>query len=185
MRRRSTSRPLTAGESALGREIFGDEISCSQARVYRRRYWVFQRRGVAMAPDGNIYFHPADHVDDFSALGINGKAWFVHELTHVWQYQRGVKVVLCGMFNRNYRYVPLAPGKPFSAYGIEQQATIVADYFRTRHGYPPRQGSHALADYEIVLTGGLLRGSAFQRPATGAWHAACRPNPIAERDGST
>lgn len=148
---KTASRPLTMGEIALGREVFGDDIRCSEARVFRRRFWLFQKRGLAMAPDGNIYFHPADHVEDFSALGIRGKAWFIHELTHVWQHQHGIRVVFCGMFNRNYRYAPLVRGKPFLAYGIEQQAGMVADYFRVMSGYGPRQGSHSLADYEAVL----------------------------------
>ncbi|MGH8495394.1 MAG: type IV secretion protein Rhs [Gammaproteobacteria bacterium] len=151
MRRNAACRPLTPGESALGHEVFGDDIDCSSARILCGRFWPFQKRGLAMAPDGNIYFHPADHVDDFSAMGIRAKAWFIHELTHVWQHQHGVKVILCGMFNRNYSYAPFVHGKPFRAYGVEQQATIVADYFRLKSGYPPRQGEHTLAEYEALL----------------------------------
>ncbi|CAN5258418.1 hypothetical protein BH24PSE2_BH24PSE2_08340 [soil metagenome] len=155
------ARRLAPGEVALGRSIFGAAIHYPDVRVYRRRYWVLQTRGVAMAPDGNIYFHPADHLCDFSVHGLGSQAWFLHELTHVWQHQQGVKVTLCGMFNRNYRYGALSGGRPFSAYGVEQQACIVADYFRLRNGLPPRESGNSLADYEGVLE-------------TTPWHADCR-----------
>ena len=43
-----------------------------------------------MAPNGNIYFpekHPF-YTNDFSLAGIWGKALFIHEMTHVFQFQQ-------------------------------------------------------------------------------------------------
>ncbi len=145
------SRPLTEGEAAMSQEVFGDTLDTDQTLVHRKKYWIFQRRGMAMAPNGDIYFHPKDFVDDFSTLGISGRSWFVHELTHVWQHQNGVNVALRGALNRNYNYAPLNRNTPFSSYGVEAQGSIVADYYRVKHGYSPRQGNATLGDYRAVL----------------------------------
>ena len=145
------SRPLTEGEVKMAKEVFGDALDPNKTRVHRKRWWLFQRRGMAMAPNGDIYFHPNDFVDDFSQLGIGSRTWFVHELTHVWQHQQGVNVTLRGMMNRNYNYSPLNVSRSFSSYGIEAQASIVADYYRVKSGYSPIQGNASLKDFQSVL----------------------------------
>ncbi len=145
------SRALTEGEAAMAKEVFGDSLDTDQTLVHRKKYWIFQRRRMAMAPNGDIYFHPNDFVNDFSALGISGRSWFVHELTHVWQHQSGVNVALKGALNRNYNYAPLNRNVPFSSYGVETQGSIVEDYYRVKHGYSPRQGNATLDDYRAVL----------------------------------
>lgn len=145
------SRPLTEGEIAMSKDVFGDDIDYSVPRVFRRTYApVGQRRGVAVAPNGNIYFHPSDYVDDFSAQGISGRAWFMHEMTHVWQHQQGVSVALRGIFNRRYEYLPFQPGKAFRSYGVEQQSDIVRDYYLLRQGYQV-QGAPPMSTYQSLL----------------------------------
>lgn len=145
------SRPLTKGEIAMSKDVFGDDIDYSVPRVFRRTYApVGQRRGVAVAPNGNIYFHPSDYVEDFSAQGVSGRAWFMHEMTHVWQHQQGVSVALRGIFNRRYEYLPLQPGKAFRRYGIEQQGDIVRDYYLLRQGYQV-QGAPPISTYQSLL----------------------------------
>ena len=59
------------------------------------------------------------------------QSWLIHELTHVWQLQQGLKVVRGALINRRYDYV-LKVNKPFLNYGIEQQARMVQDYFIRR-----------------------------------------------------
>jgi len=135
------SRPLTDGETAIAHGIFGKSIECGRVRVLRRKFVFFQPPSVTMAPDGNIWFHPAGHLarsavaDDFSKAKAGIRAHFVHEMTHVWQHQNGVNVVLekVLMFFRygafgGYEY-ELVPGKGFREYNIEQQACIVADAY--------------------------------------------------------
>jgi hypothetical protein len=95
-----------------------------------------QNRAVAL---GNWVFLP-DHCEaDLPALA--------HELTHCAQFQawgfwryfgRGLQAQLRDLLHRKaglgsspYRYT-LEPGKPFKAYGMEQQGQIVEDYFRGR-----------------------------------------------------
>ena len=61
-------RPLTAAETALVRSVFGNSIDYSRVRLFKRKWWPFQPRNTAMAPMGNIYFHPEGGVwsDDFA-----------------------------------------------------------------------------------------------------------------------
>jgi RHS repeat-associated protein len=145
------SRPLTEGEIAMSKDVFGNDIDYSLPRVFRRTYSpIGQRRGVAVAPNGNIYFHPSDYVDDFSSQGISGRAWFMHEMTHIWQHQQGVNVALRGIFSRQYEYLPLESGKAFRSYGIEQQGDIVRDYYLLRQGYHV-QGAPPISTYQSLL----------------------------------
>ena len=125
------SRQLAAGEIALARSVFGDSIRLEQVQL-KTACWVL--KNYAVSPNGNIYFHPADWVTDFSQSSLGKQSWLIHELTHVWQLQQGLKVVRGAMIDRRYDYV-LAAGKPFFNYGIEQQARMVQDYFISRqHG---------------------------------------------------
>lgn len=123
------SRKLTAGEIALARSVFGDSIELDTVQL-KTACWVL--KNYAVSPNGNIYFHPADWVIDFSQLSLSKQSWLIHELTHVWQLQQGLKVVRGAIVNRRYAYV-LKAGKPFFNYGIEQQARMVQDYFVSRH----------------------------------------------------
>ena len=45
----------------------------------------------AMAPMGNIYFHPdgGGWSEDFAKEPLGAQAFFIHEMTHVWQAQKG------------------------------------------------------------------------------------------------
>ena len=139
-------RALTSGEIALARSIFGDAIDYSQVCLVRGKYWPFQPRNAAMAPDGNIYFHPAagGWSDDFSAEPLFRQGFFIHEMTHVWQAQRGGRLYLPLMRHPFCRYgYALRPGKPLRRYGIEQQAEIVRHRFLADRGavvpvVPPR-----------------------------------------------
>lgn len=119
------SRPLTTGEIALAREVFGEQITLDGVRI-KSAWWVL--RHYAVSPNGHIYFHPADWRDDFSQANLGHQGWLIHELTHVWQLQQGLKVLRGAMLNRRYEYA-FEAGKSFFAYGIEQQARMVQDYF--------------------------------------------------------
>jgi hypothetical protein len=92
---------------------------------------------------GNHVFLPAYCSHDLPTLA--------HELVHCGQYQawgplryftRGIVTQArdllyrwSGLGSSQYRY-QLEPGKPFNAYGMEQQGQIVEDCFR---GYPMAQ----------------------------------------------
>ncbi len=122
------SRPLSAGEVMIARSVFGDGINLDTVQL-KTAWWVL--KNYAVSPNGNIYFHPEDWISDFSNATISKQSWLIHELTHVWQLQQGLKVVRGALIDRRYDY-DLKLGKSFFKYGIEQQARMVQDYF-VRH----------------------------------------------------
>ena len=95
-------------------------------------------RGRAIAL-GNRVFIPDRHEGNLAVLA--------HELTHCGQYQawgpiryfaQGAREQLRHLFYRKlglgsspYHY-QVKPGKPFTSYGMEQQAQMVEDRFRSR-----------------------------------------------------
>lgn len=121
-------RYLSEGEKKLARSVFGEALKLDQIRIVAHR-WVL--KNYAMSPNGHIYFNLHNWCDDFSVLSLAKQSWLIHELTHVWQVQQGMQVLLRALLNRKYSYM-LKEGKQFFAYGIEQQATMVQDYFLKR-----------------------------------------------------
>jgi hypothetical protein len=128
------SRALTAGEIALGRSVFGDEIAWSKIRIRQAPALGFG----AMVPLGRtIVFSKWRAAHDFSAASLWDQGWFVHELTHVWQAARGVVLAgakLAAVGKAAYAYKANAP--KFSAYNIERQAEIVRHLFLARLDEP-------------------------------------------------
>ncbi len=140
-------RRLTRGEIELARSIFGNAIDYSKVRLFRGKWWPFQPRRSAMAPTGDIWFHPdgGGWSEDFSAETLSSQGFWIHEMTHVWQAQKSGRLYLPLMRHPFCRYAyRLEPGKPFGRYGIEQQAEIVRHRFLADRGslvaaVPPRE----------------------------------------------
>ena len=132
-------RPLTAGEEALARSVFGAAIDLAPVRIRRRRFFPLQPRGTVMAPMGHIHFHPASphYRDDFADAPLVLKGLFIHELVHVWQSQQNGRFWLPLMRHPFCRYgYRFEPDRPFTAYGIEQQAELVRHAFLASRLYP-------------------------------------------------
>ena len=144
-------RPLTPGEIALARSVFGDAIDYAAPRVANRKWAFFQPARTTMAPLGTIHFHPRGDLyrDDFAACDPGMQGFFLHELTHVWQHQRGINLILRRHPFCRYGY-SFVPGRPFVRYGIEQQAEIVRHAFLLRQGRTVA-GAPPLAQYESLL----------------------------------
>jgi hypothetical protein len=129
------------------RSIFADAIDYSKVRLIEGKWWPLQPRNAAMAPSGNIYFHPhaGGWSADFSRESVGRQGFFIHEMTHVWQAQKGGSLFLPLMRHPFARYAyALKPGKPFRRYGLEQQAEIVRHRFLADRGAvaavaPPRE----------------------------------------------
>jgi len=133
------SRSLTQGEIQMARTVFGEAIDYSKVRLFKGKWWPLHRPGAAMAPTGGIWFHPngGGWSDDFSNEPLSQQAFFMHELTHVWQAQRRGRFYLLLMRHPFCRYAyQLEPGKPFRRYGLEQQAEIVRHRFLADRGVP-------------------------------------------------
>jgi hypothetical protein len=143
-------RKLTDGEIALACSVFGDAIDYGRVRIARRKWAFFQPRETVMAPTGKIHFHPGGtrYRDDFAAASLADQALFIHEMTHVWQHQKGIFLPLARHPFCRYDYT-LRPGRPLHRYGIEQQAEIVADAFLLRRGAAMR--GDVREDYEALL----------------------------------
>jgi hypothetical protein len=134
------NRHLTPGEIDLLRSVFGDAIDYSKVRLVRGKWWPFHPRNAAMAPMGDIYFHPegGGWSDDFSKEPLGRQGFFMHEMTHVWQAQAKGRFYLPLMRHPFCRYsYDLQPGRPFERYGLEQQAEIVRHVFLNTHGGNP------------------------------------------------
>jgi hypothetical protein len=132
------ARPLTSGEIALAQTMFGSAIDYARVHIVRRKWWPFQPRGIAMAPTGNIHFHPASphYRDDFAAAPLSLQGMFIHEMTHVWQTQRHGRFYLPLMRHPFCRYTyQLKDGRHFDRYGLEQQAELVRHRFLADRGY--------------------------------------------------
>lgn len=129
-------RALTAGEIALGRSVFGDEIAWSKVRIQQAPPLGFG----AMVPIGRtIVFSKWRAAHDFSIATMWDQGWFVHELAHVWQAARGVVLAaakLGALGKGAYCYTPKAPD--LRAYNIECQAEIARHLFLARAGVPEK-----------------------------------------------
>ena len=141
-------RGVASHESEPLEECIPFAFDCSRVRLYgsncrgvsglARLIVLAASRGRAIAL-GNRVFIPDRHDGNLAALA--------HELTHCGQYQRwgpvryfarGALEQLRHLFYRKlgigsspYDY-HLMPGKPFTSYGMEQQAQMVEDRFRSR-----------------------------------------------------
>jgi hypothetical protein len=133
------SRALTQGEVDLIRSVFGEAVDAGRVRLHEGKWWPFQPRRSAMAPMGDIWFHPdgGGWSEDFSDEPLSRQGYFIHEMTHVWQSQKGGRFYLPLMRHPFCRYdYRVTPGKPFERYGIEQQAEIMRHRFLADRGAP-------------------------------------------------
>ncbi len=115
--------------------MFGAAIDYGKVRIRRRKWFPFHLRKYVMAPLGHLHFHPESKVycDDFSTARLDQQALFIHEMTHVWQHQKGLFLPLRRFLYSPYSYC-LKPGRKLEGYGIEQQAEIVSHAFLLRKG---------------------------------------------------
>lgn len=131
------ARPLTSGEVALARSVFGEAIDYGRTRIVHGKWWPFQPVGIAMAPTGNIHFHPRNpaYRDDFASADLSLQGLFIHEMTHVLQAQQRGRYYLPLMRHPFCRYTyALRDGWPLARYGLEQQAEIMRHIFLARRG---------------------------------------------------
>lgn len=104
-----------------------------------------------MAPNGALWFHPKGdcYCDDFCDSDLASQGLFIHEMTHVWQFQRGVNLILQRHPFMRYDYT-IKPGWRLARYNLEQQAEIVRHYFLIKNGYK-LAGAPPIEVYEGIL----------------------------------
>lgn len=130
-------RPATQGEKELVRSILGPEFVTEGLRLAMQPEDL--RDVAATAHDGRTarFWGANDHSADYSIesdIRLFGN--YVHEILHVWQWQRNWTGTP-NLTEGEYKYTLTAESK-FSDYSIEQQAAMVEDYARY-YLHPGRQ----------------------------------------------
>lgn len=132
-------RDLTIGERKMAREIYGKSIRYSEVKIHHGKFFFTQPPDSGMTPHGAIYASDTAYHDDYSKESASTQGFFIHEMGHVWQYQNGVlnpiwsalKIQISHSFNYGAAYAyRLDAGKTLINYNMEQQASILEDYFR-------------------------------------------------------
>jgi hypothetical protein len=153
------ARRLTPGEVALAAETFGPSLDASRVRIWSAP--VSRRRGLRpfvpggwVWPGRTLVVYPRDLArTDFTAAEVSlwDQSVLIHELTHAWQSQRGVNLLLsklrAGDGPAAYAY-RLTPDCRWDGFNIEQQAMIVQHDFLRRRG---RAAPHPETAYLAVL----------------------------------
>jgi len=132
-------RGLTDGEILIARKVFRDLIDYQDIKILNIRYLPWQPKDILMAPNGRLFVNNEIFCEDYSKCSIATQGVFIHELTHVLQYQRHQNVVLKGFILQSAYYLSfkiydpykykLIEGKLFEQYNIEQQGDIARDIF--------------------------------------------------------
>ncbi len=148
---RQSGRLLTSNEEKLTRSVFGSAIDYGKVRIHARKFWPLQPRRITMAPDGHMWFHPQGGLfcSDFCETSLAMQGHFLHEMTHVWQFQKGIFLPLRRLPFARYHYA-IKPGWPLEKYGLEQQAEIVRHLFLLRNGKSVI-GAPTLSVYESIM----------------------------------
>lgn len=132
-----TARGLTSDEIKLARPILGDKVHYASVRVFERKTldtiwheWQGGNRRAGTAQHHFIYLHEVNDFDRQEAekdgyKGYPNRKLLIHELTHVGQRQNSISHT--GL-EKDYA-VTIQPGKPFTAYKLEQQATLTENYY--------------------------------------------------------
>lgn len=148
-------RYMTSEERAFAESVFGSSLPPNDRIVLTnleglegRKFVCPNINGEILVNLGNAYDNPVSYSD--SSYPALGKV-FIHELTHVWQiyHTSFVPGLVC---NRIYdeisgglQYEPGSGGKDWSQYNLEQQATIVDEWFAPSSRGPmgsPRSSKH-------------------------------------------
>lgn len=130
-------RPLTPAEMDTARGIFGETLDYSRIRVDERA-WLGPRQGRFCYVSFNTV----------NSWGSMPPGLLIHELVHVWQYQRWgsvyIPLALSAQYSAGgYNYGGLKAlmrardlGLGLTAFNPEQQADILSDAFRYKNSLP-------------------------------------------------
>lgn len=132
-------RDLTAGEIELCKGVFGNLIDYKHVKIMNHPFLPWQAKHVIMAPTGYIHARNLLYKNDYSLESKNSRALFIHEMTHIFQYQQGISVLVKGAILQSAyflsfkKYNPylyeLKSNKSFWKYNIEQQGDIARDIY--------------------------------------------------------
>lgn len=133
------TRPLTVRETNLARSIFGAAVQYQNVRIDERA-----RIGCRRYRFAYVGFQV------INCWGQLSDPHFIHEMVHVWQYQRlGAVYIPRALWAQRtpegYQYGGIEAlrravetGKNLMDFNFEQQGDIVADYYCLQNGWQPR-----------------------------------------------
>ena len=148
-------RRLRLGEIVLAQTLYQNSIRYNQVWVHRESYLPFdlQDNLTAMTPNGEMWFQEGVYQHDFSVPYVDGMHLFLHEMMHVWQHQHGVWVRTKGAFSWAVDYTYSFDKQNLFNYGMEQQASIVSDYWLLKHyGFDNHRNLYKLRDYNSKVS---------------------------------
>ena len=173
-------RPLTIGEKNLLVKVFKTMLPYGDILVHINSAHIGGEDN-SITPEGNPYFSPQHYKADFSLAALSDQWLFFHELTHSWQYFHNISPILnaialaiasIGNYQGIYKY-DLAGKTRMKDFNIEQQASLVADYFSLSHGGKTNdnvKASPQVTDYDTVIKDfGTYGRATVWRPQGGRW----------------
>ncbi len=140
------TRPLLEEEIRRAKSIFGNTIDLNRVRIDERAW---------LGPRQYQFCYVSFHT--INSWGIMRDDILIHELVHVWQYERFgalyIAKALLAQQEEGYDYggwtrlhqVRNAGGK-LSDFNFEQQADIIMDYYRLQTGRTVRWGNATSSD---------------------------------------
>lgn len=160
-------RDMSDAEKALLRPIFKNAVQYDRVKVHQSAVAdsILQLSGSDALAVGNTVIVKQAPAEDWREPDYE----MVHEFSHVWRDQNCGDTLIAnlrevfssvlpgnGAFSR-YDYA-LEDGKKLEDYGVEQQASIIADYYRMKKGSGPyyitnqiARGQDAMPLYKAVL----------------------------------
>jgi hypothetical protein len=168
-------RHMTNDERAFAERVFGASLPPNDVifltnltGIGGRKFVCPNVSGQMLVNLGEAFDNPVGYQDD--KYPAPGKV-FIHELTHVWQLHHATFVpgLVCeGIANQlaDATYRPGEGGRPWAEYNLEQQGTIVDEWFaptsRGPSGFPAMAPEHPFFRYVCVD----VRGEKLP----GKWH---------------
>jgi hypothetical protein len=168
-------RPLTDGEKALLKPIFGDTLDYDRQVVARNDSntggeWNSFTPGYLPNMSTHLWSW------DYSTAVTEHAAVFVHEMVHVWQSGHGSHNILRGAYlwikydeyEHAYKY-NLDSSSSFSYFNMEQQGAIIEDYYLVSKGLTAENNTGMRANLGAYLPyiAQLKAAGAFRWPHPG------------------
>lgn len=132
-------RKLTEGEIKIAKIVFDNLINYDEVKIFNIPYLPWQPNDILMAPNGHLFINKKNYSKDYSKHSLSTQALFIHELTHILQFQKHTNVLMHGLVLQSAYYLSfkqynpykysLVEGKAFGQYNIEQQGDIARDIF--------------------------------------------------------
>ncbi len=152
------TRSLTEEERALGESVFGKNINYQTIRIDEQSITARRLRAKYVS------------FNTINSWGKMSPDVFIHELVHIWQYQRLGSIYIAEALaaqrsEAGYNYggvaalrVALEEGKTLRDFNFEQQGDIVQDYYLLTQGYRVQWGTARQTDatvYAEIIERGL------------------------------